>query len=1398
MATPTTIPPKPQNQTSKAVSGFDVGTPQKETEKTADVGTGMSPSSTGQMDVVQTGNASNMVPMSATASSQTTVAPPLATDISMNESSREEEGLDMRPTPDNFLAGGSGNEEEPPPENGSVTVAPPAAKDVVQGKEQVQVKEQKSVQVTEIPTGFEQLTPDDNPILKTLENIDPSSEIATTKVADEILTGKEEEGKEGEETPEEKALEEAGDKPPEEGSGDQGGAEEVGAEAEGEQGEAANAMGLMAVNQEWIGMLMGENMSFNAPNITDEDRKNAPADQPLPNDHELSRQTQDGSAAADVFLKQGAMQAQAVISAGYGIRPRIQTAAEIAKAGIQAKVVEQQTMVTDKIKALKAKVRQKANGTLGTINGQYQSTANAIKAATGASRKTVKSEYDTALKNINKAEADQLPKIDKAYTDGAQKFKDAGVKIADIAKSRQTTRSGTLMVGVSNVDDNPLDGPYKYNKQKAKSEAAMKVGEGYYTGLKEEGEKKAGELLNGPGKANDYKGVRAEAKKAKESLSKHYNEALKNLDAGEKKALDGAEKARNKMASAATKARDKTIKALEEQEKAQLEMLTAFGVRQEAAIDRDMLKATTALEGGVNEATFKLLTALQSFKDQLHGEELPDPMLMGEALQTKSAEVTNSVTNVLTNIEAGIAASEQGIMTGGDQVAQGLAQMAQTGVDEATELAEGINPVMDKMTKGAIQGFTQMTQGHAQTNTNTTNNAVTTIKNVDSNLKTSFTNMDTNLNDGIKNNAKMLEDGLRAAMDKDMLKKSEDEEKAAAAQVQPRWKGILKWVIIIAVVLVVALVVGPAVIGFVAGAAASVIGAGAAATAVGAIVGGAIVGAAAGGVIQMGHNLVDGKAVLDGVGKAMVVGAIGGALGGAGGALGQVITKGAAGALPALTRFGVDMVFDVGGGILGDLAVGNPITWEGVLKGAAMGAGMSVGMGGMGAIKGKFGKGGTSSVKPDVSTPKVDATTAPKIDTPAPKVDTSAPKVDTSAPKVESPAAPKTEAPSTPKTDAPSTPKTDAPSTPKTEAPTAPKSEAPAPPKIDEPTPPKTPEAPPAPKGDDGAAPKQPKADGEPPSGKPKTEEPDIPKSETPEPKSKGSTHPDAPEIEPGTGIVGQSKVDGPGNHKISVTKDGKIIRCSTCAELETKYAKELSQRKNAKLKAELEKIKLETDPNVKAKKAAALDKKLQKAEYDNLSDGAKQARDAKLPDAEPGYHWVKSDGDVPVYAKDPLTPGNQRIYDQQTGTFKDRPTGGSKNWNAHETKVNDDLKAGNPPNTVFDQVTIDVKLANGTTVTIRPDNLVLKPDGTYQIVDAKHQMNGLIASGQKPKGPFTDNQSVAYPAVSNAQGGNIQATVRGTKGGSQLPAGTVIDLNPDIRIHTNDVSGNVVDLPYK
>jgi hypothetical protein len=287
----------------------------------------------------------------------------------------------------------------------------------------------------------------------------------------------------------------------------------------------------------------------------------------------------------------------------------------------------------------------------------------------------------------------------------------------------------------------------------------------------------------------------------------------------------------------------------------------------------------------------------------------------------------------------------------------------------------------------------------------------------------------------------------------------------------------------------------------------------------------------------MGNNLIDGKNLMEGVGQAALIGAIGGALGGAGNALGQHLAKeafkqGAGMATQSLLKFGIETGFDTVGNILGDLVSGNPITFESVMTSTLQGIGMSLAMSGAGKIKAveatqtKFsdiGAGFGTSVGNKIKTGfgrGIDTpTTTPYVDTPnvkQPEVEVKALETEVKAPATEVKAletevkAPATEV---------KAPETEV-KAPATEV-KAPEAEVKA----------------------SATEVKAPEAEVKAPATEVKAPETEVktPANNEPDRTNGRTTHADEPEVEPGI-VAKEPTADG---REIKVTKEGEVLRCN-------------------------------------------------------------------------------------------------------------------------------------------------------------------------------------------------------------------------------------------------------------
>lgn len=892
---------------------------------------------------------------------------------------------------------------------------------------------------------------------------------------------------------------------------------------------------------------------------------NPAADQERLEQHRVS-----ASAFASQFLSTAAGRVQSITQLGQTLGPRIDAATQTARATIQSGIGQRQAALKTEIAGLINQAQTQGDSAQAQVQSQFQSTTTAIDQTTTAARTQIEAERNTALTQIEAQATAQTRAIDTQYAQADQSYRAAGPTVGEEAMGLARQRQQGYLSQRIFRDDSLLDGNLTDRRMEAKAQAAIQVGEAYQGGFAQEANTQADQAQ--AGKAKDLEAVQAVAQQSQQAVDQHHQATLHSLETAQTQATTQAQQTQISLSQTIQQAVQSTLQRISQQEAAQGQLITGFGQRQIKALDRDAQTAKASLQGGIDQAAASLQGVLEQVQSALQGLEAPDLEALGLILGELEAQVQTAEASVQTQSEQGISATAQGIAQGGQQASGALQTLTQQGIQEASATGEGLSTTLSDLVQAAIQGFAQLQSSHSGMVAQTQGTASAGFDQIAQGTQTAYDQLSQALASGIEQSVAALQEGLRGELGRVEATIQEEAEKAAA-QVQPRWKGILKIVLVIAVIVVVALVIGPAVIGAV-GAAAGALGASAgAASAIGAIAGGAIVGAASGAVIQMGNNLIDGRDLMEGVGQAAVVGAIGGALGGAGGVLGNSL--GAAGQLgsgmtQSMMKFGIDTAFDVAGGIAGDLAVGNPLTLEGILIGAGIGAAVSISTANLSNL-GRLGRGaeGIQSRSYDLGS-RVGQTAGTRvadglgIPRPSSPVDVPRGGLPSSPSEAATPVPPRSTETPTGRTGDP-TPVTDP----------APSGARPTDPSPDLPSAPRS-----GPSSPEPIRPPQESSTEAPSGSRPEVEGPNRP-TETSE---TATSHPHAAEVEPG--VVAKTRTEE--GHEIKVTRDGQIKRCSDCRILEAEYKAELEA--NPDYQQRLEQIKAIEDPDTKAEQARLLD----------------------------------------------------------------------------------------------------------------------------------------------------------------------------------------------------------------
>ncbi len=889
---------------------------------------------------------------------------------------------------------------------------------------------------------------------------------------------------------------------------------------------------------------------------------------------EAAQKRAASEALAAAFVARSAFHAQNLVTLGMTAPPRILAVAGAAKAEIDAAVAQNIAQTQAAIAAAREQANAEAAAGTEAIGAQRDMALELIFSASDTALADVDTAYTDASALLDQGESDQIANVEQAYVDWDPSFRAVGDEVGDEGIATAETRAQEWL-GQRNGESSVLDGPIHDNRLEARADAARSVAREYKKGIKQEADKQADAVQQGKPAALEM--VRNAAQEARDALDQHWDAMFDALTQSEDSAVTQIEDTAERLISATQSGLDSTLASLDGQAAAEVARLLAYGASQKVAIDDQAAQATAALLTGAAEAVDGFNQALREFVAAALATEAPDEDALTPVLAELQGQVDTLALGLVQQLDAGIAASEEGVRSGGLAAVDSTNAIGQSAVAQAQATASTYADSVASMRAEAESGFTQLADGHQATVDTASATAIEGFDTTGLALEDTFFQIGDRVTANFENSRSELKSGLQREGLKNLASDITKYADEAAAAVQPRWKKVVKWVITIAVII--------------AAIAITIVTAGA-----GGVVGGILIGAAVGGLagatIQVGHNLVDGKKWSDGVGKAFVVGAIGGAFGGIGGAL----AKGVANVgLKVATEVGVDAI----GGIVGNIATGEPITLEGIIMGAAVGIGISGGLGIAGALKGKI------KIKPQVEVKP--PTVKTEISTPRPAgVDVAPPAPKAAVPEAPAPRPAVAEAPApTPK------PAAEAPTPRPAEAAVAAKpAEAPAPPKPAAEVPaPKAPEAASPAKAAEAASPgKAPEA----PTPKPAAEAP-ASKPAGPEvpPPPKRSAHPDAPEIEPG--VV--AKVKTASGHEIKVLKDGRVAICTTCDDLRVKYAGDLA--KNGDLKKRLDDIDALADEGAKAKAAEQFDADMIKAKAQPEPTVPKAEPEAPKPEAE-------------------------------------------------------------------------------------------------------------------------------------------------------------------------------------
>lgn len=689
------------------------------------------------------------------------------------------------------------------------------------------------------------------------------------------------------------------------------------------------------------------------------------------------------SAQAFGFMRAATTKLTGFIDKGQLEAAAIRAGTEDKKARLRSRIQEKRDMTSSLFAQLRIEAEAKANAAIKQIEAQHLMTLVNIEIKAMIAKLQTMLTYQQSVIKLEVAKINQLIKVEQTYKTGYDGVVDVGKRMGDQVIKRagqhertyRTAEKGSerdkKYVGPPKKKDGFWDGYLTYNRWMARADAAKEVGEQYRDAFKEEAQKQADNMMCG--KPKDLETTLVIAESSMESLGCAKDNALEDIAKQRKAALMQAQYAREQIGNTIRNSLAATLSQLTEREHAQLQLINDYGIRQEIAIERDSERAVGSIIQGVNTAAFKVLQYLLQYQMSISGAQAPEPKELEKQLRLENAQLEKALSAAKAVFAQTVETTKMSLRDGEEKAMEALEELYYQGEDDGLMLASTFDTTIKDLQANGMGTYEKLNTNYNQVIQAETEKAKAMLNGVVTGTVGVYEQIATGLKTRFEESAAQLEKGMQDSLDKSEDGPNLDQKicaqaEQAASDVQPWWKSVLKVLLIIVVIIVVALVLGPAIIGAVGAAATALagsLGAGAALAGtigawLGPIIGGAIVGAISGAAIQVGNNLIDiagtdkelsWDSVTKGVWGAVIAGAIGGALGGLGGQFAQVL-MGRVGASFAvsLSKFGIEMAFDVVGGILGDLAAGNPITWDSIVMGLVIGGTVQISMGGISGL----------------------------------------------------------------------------------------------------------------------------------------------------------------------------------------------------------------------------------------------------------------------------------------------------------------------------------------------------------------------------------------------------------------------------------------------------------------
>jgi hypothetical protein len=626
------------------------------------------------------------------------------------------------------------------------------------------------------------------------------------------------------------------------------------------------------------------------------------------------------------FMDAAAAQvAGAVAFARDQLPARLGGLAETIKAGIQGAIENEKATISARVAMAREQAVAAAQLARAEVEAEYALDAALIDTETTTSIATLDTQHETSQGEVDQKEDDGLADVNARFARGRRAHERKGPEYSRRAVARGQQHVDRYERCKGDYSDNGfMAGCLTVRRAKAQQDAACKTAAGYRTGFLRTANKKGYDLKE---LRKLYRcAVISGARQVQQTLDDTHAQLVSGLERGRAGALAGLAAARAQNLASIDQALATGLRALARQEYAQRQAINDAGYINQLSVEQLAHAGAAGIARGIEAAMSSLEQTLAELRGRIAGAGVPEPGALARDLAAIEASLGSGMAMLLPTMQGGAAGAEAALNAAGAAALGGLAAITGSN-DAATAQAEaGFSAQMGALTEGARSAFGQITGQHVELAQQSAAEGSTAMIAAVAAFDAALTTIGGRIDEAVAGSLQELVRDLDAQLgrlDRDIASAAWK----AAEKEQPAWKGVLAIVLIIIVVIIATAI--------------SIVTLGAGASLFAVILVGALVGAVSAGLIQVINNWASGEDLTQGVGQAMIMGAIGGAIGGALGFAGGALAAGAATAgARVATQLAITLTADlVAEGLtqtVGYVAFGQKFNWQGFVMAGAM------------------------------------------------------------------------------------------------------------------------------------------------------------------------------------------------------------------------------------------------------------------------------------------------------------------------------------------------------------------------------------------------------------------------------------------------------------------------------